>query len=79
MRDNRIISERTLTVWILFSVMSGVLLALSALLGLYLICGRFPLGDLPPFLYLLPSIFGSVAGTLLTKRHMIRKSNPSER
>ncbi len=89
MRNKQIISEKTLTTWFTFSALAAVVFILAANIFLYLIYGCWPLRSiqpgsvdcfpehLPSWLYLLPAIFGSAAGTYLTKLHMRKTVGPS--
>jgi len=90
MQDNQIISEDTLTTWIIFSALSAIVFIAAANFFLYLIYDCWPLrsvqsggvncfsNNLPSWLYLLPAIIGSVTGTYLTKLHLHKSADRSK-
>lgn len=89
MDNKEIISEKTLTMWIMFWVLSATVFILAASFYLYLTYDCWPLSSirpgrvhcfsevLPSYLYLLPAIFGSVTGTFLTKLYIKKSGAPS--
>jgi hypothetical protein len=77
--NKEIISEKTLLIWLICTVLSGIALMLVFSMIIYSIYGCWPLGgyraggsclsNLPHiFFYFLPSILGIIIGTLLTRK-----------
>ena len=91
MRDKQIISEETLTTWILLSALSAIIFIVAANLFLYFIYDCWPLSrfepgsvnciseNLPSWTYLLPAIIGSITGTYLTKLHIQKMADSSKK
>jgi hypothetical protein len=77
--NREIISEKTMLVWLICTVLSGIALMLVFSMIIYLIYGCWPVGgyraggsclsNLPHLsFYFLPSILGIIIGTLLTRK-----------